>query len=106
MVHRWEKLNQDFPIIASNSRKDILCFENLHFFLPQPRFLNKKAGLSFFRQPGYLLKTRGFPSPLHGRFGFFCIVLISMMVKSVKLFLGIFKKFMVITKSSATGLVG
>jgi len=33
--------------------------------------MNKKAGRTFFRQPGYLLKTRGFPSPDCSGFGFF-----------------------------------
>jgi hypothetical protein len=32
---------------------------------------NKKAALPLSRQPGYLLKTRGFPSPPYSGFGNF-----------------------------------
>ncbi len=46
----------------------------------------KKTGLPASRQPGYLLKTRGFPSPPHGGFGFSGNIYLSLTSKSVKVF--------------------
>jgi hypothetical protein len=38
-------------------------------FYPQA-YQNQKTEPPYSRQPGYLLKTRGFPSPPRGGFGF------------------------------------